>query len=113
MAVKRALARCLLLAACSDGGAARMAAMNQFVGQPDQVLIAKFGVPSRSYDADGVKYLAYDEGRTDIIPPPPSPMGPWFVSPLPPQVIQRWCETTFQVSQGIVRSFTLRGNACG
>jgi hypothetical protein len=32
---------------------------------------------------------------------------------VPPQPIERWCETTFQVAEGMVRSFTLRGNACG
>ena len=101
-----------LLTACTDGRAARMAAMNQFVGQPEQTLVLRMGVPTRSYDADGVKYLAYDEQRTDVIPPPPS-FGPWWFNPMPAQVIQRWCETTFQVADGVVRSFTLRGNSCG
>lgn len=101
-----------LLAACTDTRAARMEAMNQFVGQPEQTLVQRLGVPTRSYDADGTKFLAYDEQRTDVIPPPPS-FGPWWFNPMPAQVIQRWCETTFQVADGVVRSFTLRGNACG
>jgi hypothetical protein len=101
-----------LLAACTDGRAERMAAMNQFVGQPEQTLLLKLGVPTRSYDAGGMRFLAYDERRTEVIPPPPT-FGPWWWAPQPAQVVERWCETTFQVANGVVRSFTLRGNSCG
>ena len=106
------LLACLALAACEDARAARMLAMNKFVGEPEQTLIEHLGVPSRSYETGGVKYLAYDERRIDIIPPPPT-FNPWFAPALPSQVVERWCETTFQVSGGLVRSFTLRGNSCG
>lgn len=106
------LLACLVLAACEDPRAARMLAMNQFVGYSEQILIEHLGIPTRTYETDGVKYLAYDERRTDIIPPPPI-FNPWFAPAMPAQVIERWCETTFQVSGGLVRSFTLRGNSCG
>jgi hypothetical protein len=99
-------------AACADDTAAHMAALNHLVGQPEQTLLQTMGVPTRSYDADGTKFLAYDEGRVDIIPGVPG-TGPFHSGGIPPQPIQRWCETTFQVAQGVVRSFTLRGNACG
>ncbi len=106
------LACCALPAACADEQAARMEALNHLVGQPEQVLLQTMGVPTRSYDADGVKYLAYDERRVDVIPGTPG-VGIWRAGAMPPQPIERWCETTFQVAQGVVRSFTLRGNACG
>jgi hypothetical protein len=102
----------LALAACGDPRAARMAAMNQFIGQPEQMLLQQMGVPSRSYDAEGVKYLAYDERRVEIVPGAPG-IGPWGLGGIPPQPVERWCETTFQVVQAVVRSFTLRGNSCG
>ena len=89
-----------------------MAALNQLVGQPEQTLLLSMGVPIRSYETDGVKYLAYEERRVDIIPGAPG-IGVWNVGAIPPQPIERWCETTFQVAQGTVRSFILRGNACG
>jgi hypothetical protein len=103
---------CTLPAACADDQAARIATLNPLVGQPEQTLLLSMGVPTRSYDTDGAKFLAYDERRLDIIPGTPG-VGIWRAGAIPPQPIERWCETTFQVVQGTVRSFTLRGNACG
>jgi hypothetical protein len=106
------LACCALPAACADQTAARMAALNQLVGQPEQTLLQTMGVPTRSYDADGTRFLAYDERRVDVIPGAPG-VGIWSAGAVPPQRIELWCETTFQVAQGVVRNFILRGNACG
>ena len=100
------------LAGCGDPLAARMAAMNQFVGKSEQTLVTQMGVPTRSYTTDSSKFLAYDERRVDITPGVPG-IGPWYVGGIPPQAVEHWCETTFRVSDGVVRSFTLRGNACG
>ena len=101
-----------VLSGCGDPLATRMAAMNQFVGQPEQVLIQRMGVPTRRYEAAGVKYLAYDERQVEILPGVGG-IGPSYAGGIPPQLVERWCETTFQVSEATVRSFTLRGNACG
>ena len=98
--------------ACADDTAARMAALNHLVGQPEQTLLQIMGVPTRSYDADGTKFLAYDVRRVDFIPGVPG-VGVWSAGAVPPQRIERWCETTFQVAQAVVQNFTLRGNACG
>jgi hypothetical protein len=106
------LACCALPAACADDRAARVATLNQLVGQPEQTLLLAMGVPTRSYEADGTKFLAYDERRVDIIPGTPG-IGFWNAGAIPPQPIERWCETTFQVADGSVRSYTLRGNSCG
>jgi hypothetical protein len=106
------LACCALPTACADDQAAHVAALDYLVGQPEQTLLQTMGVPTRSYDADGVKFLAYDERRVDIIPGTPG-VGIWRAGAMPPQQIELWCETTFQVAQGTVRSYTLRGNACG
>ena len=47
------------------------------------------GVPSRSYETGGVKYLAYNEHRIDIVPAFPS-YSPfftgWYGGGFPPQV---------------------------
>ena len=108
-----ALLACLALpASCADAGAERVAALNKLVGQPEETLLQAMGVPTRSYDADGVRFLAYDQRRVVIIPGTPG-FGWWNNGAIPPQPVEQWCETTFQVAQGTVRSFTLRGNACG
>jgi hypothetical protein len=65
-----------------------------------------------------VKYLAYDENRVDILPGAPSrgygaPYLGWYGGAFPPQVVNLTCETTFSVSDGVVRAYNLRGNACG
>jgi hypothetical protein len=107
----------LLLAACSDELAARQAYLNQFVGHPEPQLVQQMGVPDRSYETGGVKYLAYDERRLNIVPPaPPYNVGPWYGyygGAFPAQVVELTCETTFAVTDGVVKSYTLRGNACG
>jgi hypothetical protein len=105
-----------LLAGCTNQLAARQAYLSQFIGQPESALVQALGVPARNYETGGVKYLAYDEHRVDIIPGTPA-YGPffmgWYGGGFPPQVISLDCETTFEVSDGNVRAFTLRGNACG
>ena len=105
-----------LMAGCGDQLAARQAYLGQFVGQPEGVVVQRMGVPSRNYETGGVKYLAYNEHRIDIVPTFPS-YSPfftgWYGGGFPPQVIELQCETTFEVAAGIVKAFTLRGNACG
>ncbi|MBN8928254.1 MAG: hypothetical protein BGO51_09365 [Rhodospirillales bacterium 69-11] len=107
----------LALAACTNGLAARQAQLAPLIGQREGVLVQQLGVPNRVYETQGVKYLAYDDGQTEIVPGTPGyPFGPPFWGPyggLPPQVITTVCETTFAVVDGTVRSFTLRGNGCG
>lgn len=107
-----------LIGGCVNQLAARQAYLGQFIGQPEPVLIQQMGVPARTYETGGTKYLAYDESRTDILPSAPSwgygaPYLGWYGGAFPPQVVTLTCETTFAVSDGVVRSFNLRGNACG
>jgi hypothetical protein len=112
----------LLLAASLIGGcvnqlALRQAQLSQLVGHPESDLIQQMGVPDRTYETGGVKYLAYSDSRVDFIPATPFPYGPpywgWYGGGFPPQVVNLICETTFAIQGGLVRSFTLRGNACG
>jgi hypothetical protein len=109
----------LVLAGCVNQLAQRQAILNQLVGRPEPELVQQFGVPTRTYETDGVKYLAYNESRVDIVPSlPPYGIGPWwdygaYGGGFPPQVVNLVCETTFAVAGGVVKSYTLRGNACG
>jgi len=119
--MRRLLAAGLLVLAggCAHELAQRQAFLNQFVGHPEQELLGKLGVPNRTYTAEGVKYLAYDQRRVALIPPlPPYGPGPWWFyggygGGPPAEAVELTCETTFTVAGGVVKSYTLRGNACG
>jgi len=100
--------------ACADQLEQRQARLAPLVGRPVGDLIQQLGVPSRTFQASGVDYLAYDERRIEVLPGlwgGPFWFGGW--NSLPPEVVQWQCETTFAVAGGVVRSFTLHGNACG
>jgi hypothetical protein len=107
---------CGVLAGCGNQLAARQAQLSQLIGQPEAALIRQLGVPNRSYETGGVKYLAYLEQRVDIMPGMPS-YNPfftgWYGGGFPPEVINLRCETTFEIAGGAVKGFSLRGNACG
>lgn len=110
------LASLLLLGACVLGPT-RAQWLSQFVGADEPTLVQALGVPTRTYTTDEVKFLAYDQTRTEVVPPPVSPFGwgygyGWY-APFPASVVQFTCETTFEIVAGRVRSFSLRGNACG
>jgi hypothetical protein len=103
-----------LLAACTPPGQARQAYLSQFVGQPELSLINALGVPDRSYETDGLKFLAFVENRVDMVPPMSFYSPPyWGISSgFPVQVVQWQCETTVVIRNGVVLNFTLRGNGC-
>jgi hypothetical protein len=110
------LAVIALAAGCTDQRAERQAYLSRFIGQPESMLVQQMGVPTRSFETGGVRYLAYNEHRIDIVPGGPT-FAPyylgWYGASFPPQVIEWNCETTFEVTAGTVKSFMLRGNACG
>ena len=67
----------------------------------------------------GHKYLAYAEERSEVIAGGPFVFGGGFYGSrfgyfggLPTEVIRRGCETTFDVADGRVLTWALRGNAC-
>ncbi len=102
--------------------AQRQAYLAQFIGASEADLVRALGVPTRSIDADGHRFLAYDERKVDILPGYGMGSywngfyGPFFGPPIyagtPQQVLVRECETTFELNGGKVASFSLRGNAC-
>jgi hypothetical protein len=107
----------IVVGACANQLAERHAFLDQFVGHPDSELVQKLGMPTRTYQTGGMKYLVYTESRLEFVSPLPSYGGPppWvgaYGAP-PPQVVNLECETTFAVAAGVVKSYTLRGNGCG
>ena len=108
-----------LLAACvslADLRAEREAQLGSFIGQAEADLVRAFGVPSRQFESDGRRFLAYIERRVDFVPGymPFSPYryGFGYGPGLPPQAIERSCETTFEIVAGKVFGYSFRGNAC-
>jgi len=106
-----------LLGGCVNMLAERQAALGQYVGQTEADLVRGLGVPSRTFDTDGRHFLAYTDRSVQVVPGF-APYYGWgryggiYGGGYPPDVIERICETTFEVAQGKVVSFTLRGNAC-
>ena len=121
----------LALAACAvNNGEERRAYLTSLVGAPETELVRQLGVPTRSYETTGRKFVAYDERRVDVVPAGPffggfgyghgyggyggfGGFGSGFGYAFPPQVVERGCETTFEIDGGRVQSWALRGNACG
>jgi hypothetical protein len=112
----------LLAVAACEPGVSRATYLSQFIGSSETNLISALGVPTRSIESGGIKFLAYRDHRVDVMPGMPglpnygSPFGPYgyggVYGGIPPQLIERDCETTFELIDNKVRSFTLRGNAC-
>jgi hypothetical protein len=106
----------LILAACADPAAIarHQALLNAHIGQSEAGLVRQLGVPSRSYDADGHRFLAYTATRIDIWPGGPAMGFGWFGygGGFPPQVVQWRCDTTFELVDGHVIAWKQRGNNC-
>ena len=88
--------------------------MLPFVGRSEGDLVAALGVPERTYEVEGRKFLTFEDKRSFIVAGDPflyrySRFGPYFA---PPGYIVRTCEITFAVRQGRVESFTYRGDGC-
>ena len=106
----------LLLAGCATGPTLEQR-MLPFVGRGEGDLVAALGVPERTYEVEGRKFLTFEERRSYVVAGYPSlypgygygRFGPSFS---PPGYIVRTCETTFAVRGGRVESFTYRGDGC-
>lgn len=105
-----------LLAGCVDGVANRQAQLSMWVGKPETELVGIMGAPSRTYEAGGMKFLTYEERHVEIVPGTPYYFGPgqfWNGGGFPPTATTLVCDTTFTIGAGVVRAYSLRGNACG
>ncbi len=90
--------------------------LQPLVGRSEAELVTELGVPSGTYEAEGMRFLQYEE-RTSTVYPGDSYFGPSYRrlgTPFysPPLVVNRLCAITFALRGGTVQSFTYRGNGC-
>lgn len=109
----------LTLGGCAQGPT-RAVYLNGLVGLPEADVVRQLGVPARTYETGGHKFLAFVEQRQDYIAGGPFLFGGGFYgggfgygTTFPAQVIDRFCETTLDFVGGRMRGWSLRGNACG
>ncbi len=103
------------LAGC-DTGPSRQEFLASLVGRPESDAIRLLGAPTHLIEANGHRFLAYQDSGVGYVPTAPfGPFGPFgfgYYAPVAYPVV-RTCDTTLEVVAGRVASWTLRGNACG
>lgn len=108
------LALPLLLAGCATGPSLEQR-LTPLIGRSEGDLVAALGVPTRTYEADGRKFLQYEQRWAQVVPGDFYGYGPyWRFPPLwvPPAYVLRGCDITFTLQQGRVESFAWRGDGC-
>jgi hypothetical protein len=107
-----------LTTGCVNQLAVRQSELAQWVGRSETQLVEAMGVPTRTYETGGLKFLSYVEQRVDIVPGSSFygdqfGYGYGYGGGFPPTAVNLVCDTTFTIDKGAVRAFSLRGNACG
>jgi hypothetical protein len=108
----------LLVAACAQGPTLQQR-LSTFIDRSEADLVAELGVPVRTHEAEGRRFLQYEQRRTVAFTEPGfhrpyfGPWGPrWGYVPAPPSYAVLGCDITFALRQGRVESFTFRGQGC-
>lgn len=109
------LAVCALAGCANNELAIRQAELAKWVGRPETELLQAMGAPDRSYEAAGVTVLTFKDQQIEWQPAVPDY---WAFAPsgwgrgFGPRADVTECDTTFTVGEGVVKSFSLRGNGC-
>ncbi|MDD0995319.1 hypothetical protein M5G20_05490 [Pseudomonas sp. TNT2022 ID1044] len=113
----------VLMAGCATT-AKYEAKLASWVGSPEGDLILSWGPPQQVYETDGgVKYLTYSSSRQVYIPgtaptyttnynPYTNSATTTSLGGTPAQSFNMGCQTTFQVSNGTISSWSWKGNDC-
>ena len=101
------------LAGC-ETGPSRQQMLASLVGRPESDALRLLGAPTHLIESGGHRFLGYQDSGFGYVPA--APFGPFGYGygyyPVGIPVV-RSCETTIEVTDGRVASWTLRGNACG
>ncbi|WP_203069848.1 hypothetical protein [Falsiroseomonas ponticola] len=112
-----ALGGLLLLGACAQGPTLQQR-LSVFMGQGEADLVAALGVPARTHEAEGRRFLQFEQRRTvAVAAPAPIPyygrFGPRYgYWPQPPAYAVVGCDITFELAEGRVQGFSTRGEGC-
>lgn len=127
------------LTACSGPTKEQRRQLDALVGKTEVDVVRAFGVPTRTFLANNHLFLAYIDNETQYYPgsmgwgwgwgglvgvAPAGVVGAaWAVGAagvwgvghgrrLPPSYYNSVCQTTFELSEGLVRGWTMRGDGC-
>ncbi|MDG6094760.1 hypothetical protein LOC54_06500 [Acetobacter sp. AN02] len=131
------MAGMLVLAGCQDGPSKeQQALMNSLIGKAEVDVVRAFGVPTRTFQASGHLFLAYIDNQIYYSGGYSGwgmgwgmggwgggwggPGWGWGGGPgwglggggIPPTAYNTTCQTTFELTDGKVTGWTVRGNGC-
>lgn len=96
--------------------------VDAWVGQPESALISAWGLPQRTYETDTSKVLIYYSQRDVDVPGSTNTYQRYFdetgtafsesYGGVPDQTFTYSCETSFEVIDGVITSWSFRGNDC-
>ncbi|MCQ8279043.1 hypothetical protein NFI95_11350 [Acetobacteraceae bacterium KSS8] len=124
----------LAVAGCAVPSAEQRRALDSMIGRSETDLLRTYGVPTRTFSTNGHTFLAYVQNETSFSPGTPG-WGGWgwgggwggwgggwgpgwggwgggWGGGFPPSYYQSSCATTFEVNNGVVAGWTLRGDGC-
>ncbi len=104
----------LALAACATGPTLEQR-LSGYIGRSEGDLVAGLGVPIRSYETEGRRFLQFEQRSTvPMSSPDPFFWGPrysvWSVPPA--SFVEVSCQITFALRDQRAESFTLNGQGC-
>ncbi|AQS84862.1 hypothetical protein A0U92_08810 [Acetobacter aceti] len=128
------------LTACSGPTKEQRRQLDALVGKTEVDVVRAFGVPTRTFLANNHLFLAYIDNETQYYPGSMGwgwgwggpgwggpgwggwggmggwggwGMGGWGMGGgFPPSYYNSVCQTTFELSEGLVRGWTMRGDGC-
>ncbi|OOL16780.1 hypothetical protein AL01_09425 [Bombella intestini] len=119
-----ALGAALLLGGCTAPALQRPKVLNSMVGQSTVEVLRRFGVPTRTYVAQGHNFLSYIETETQFSPGYSGwdwgwgggygygYGGGWGGISIPPSYYSSTCQTTFEAVEDKVVGWKLYGGGC-
>lgn len=119
-----ALGAALVLGGCTAPALQRPKVLDSMVGQSTVEVLRRFGVPTRTYVAQGHNFLSYIETETQFSPGYSGwdwgwgggygygYGGGWGGVSIPPSYYSSTCQTTFEVVGDKVVGWKLYGGGC-
>ena len=111
------------LAGCAYPNPQHVRELNALVGKPEPDLLRSYGVPTRTYDTSGLRFVSYQMSRIETLPGDGFGYGGFGYGGFGyggfgyggfggfgPEIIQRDCTTTFELQNHVLRSYSLRRN---